>query len=52
MALARYHGPWRRSVLTGIGYDYDTFAADLATLLDQLDLREVVLAGSVREPGR
>jgi pimeloyl-ACP methyl ester carboxylesterase len=28
-----------------IGYDYDTFAADLATLLDTLDLRDAVLAG-------
>ena len=28
-----------------VGYDYDTLAADLAVLLDQLDLREVVLAG-------
>src|SRR5579859_2750161 len=27
------------------GYDYDTFAADLATLLDHLDLRDAVLAG-------
>lgn len=27
------------------GYDYDTFAADLAALLDFLDLREVLLAG-------
>ena len=27
------------------GYDYDTFAADLAALLDILDLREVVLVG-------
>ncbi len=27
------------------GYDYDTFAADLATLLDALDLREAVLVG-------
>jgi non-heme chloroperoxidase len=27
------------------GYDYDTFAADLKTLLDTLDLRDVVLAG-------
>jgi non-heme chloroperoxidase len=27
------------------GYDYDTLAADLAALLDRLDLREVVLAG-------
>src|SRR5689334_21146262 len=28
-----------------VGYDYDTLAADLATLLDRLDLTEVVLAG-------
>jgi non-heme chloroperoxidase len=28
-----------------VGYDYDTLAADLAALLDQLDLREIVLAG-------
>jgi non-heme chloroperoxidase len=28
-----------------VGYDYDTLAADLAALLDQLDLREAVLAG-------
>ena len=27
------------------GYDYDTFAADLKTLLDALDLEDVVLAG-------
>ena len=27
------------------GYDYDTFAADLKALVDQLDLREIVLAG-------
>ena len=27
------------------GYDYDTFAADLHTLLETLDLREVTLAG-------
>ena len=27
------------------GYDYDTFAADLATLLDTLDLRGAVLVG-------
>jgi non-heme chloroperoxidase len=27
------------------GYDYDTFAADLHTLLTQLDLRDVVLVG-------
>ena len=28
-----------------VGYDYDTLAADLGTLLDQLDLRDIVLAG-------
>jgi non-heme chloroperoxidase len=28
-----------------VGYNYDTLAADLGVLLDQLDLREVVLAG-------
>ena len=28
-----------------VGYDYDTLAADLAALLDQLDLRDTVLAG-------
>jgi len=28
-----------------VGYDYDTFAADLAALLEHLDLRDVVLAG-------
>jgi non-heme chloroperoxidase len=28
-----------------VGYDYDTLAADLAVLLDELDLREAVLAG-------
>jgi non-heme chloroperoxidase len=28
-----------------VGYDYDTLAADLAAVLDQLDLRDVVLAG-------
>ncbi len=27
------------------GYDYDTFAADLSTLLEHLDLRDAVLAG-------
>jgi non-heme chloroperoxidase len=27
------------------GYDYDTFAADLKALVDELDLREAVLAG-------
>lgn len=28
-----------------VGYDYDTFAADLKTLLDHLDLHDVVLVG-------
>jgi pimeloyl-ACP methyl ester carboxylesterase len=28
-----------------VGYDYDTFAADLSTLLEHLDLREAVLVG-------
>jgi non-heme chloroperoxidase len=34
-----------RSSQPTIGYDYDTFAADLKTLLDHLDLNDVVLAG-------
>jgi non-heme chloroperoxidase len=34
-----------RSSKVGTGYDYDTFAADLNTLLETLDLREVVLVG-------
>ncbi len=33
------------STKTGGGYDYDTFAADLHSLLDELDLYEVVLVG-------
>jgi non-heme chloroperoxidase len=28
-----------------IGYDYDTFTGDLKTLMDKLDLRDVVIAG-------
>lgn len=28
-----------------VGYDYDTFAADLNTLLETLDLRDVILVG-------
>jgi non-heme chloroperoxidase len=28
-----------------VGYDYDTFAADLAALLEHLDLRDAVLVG-------
>lgn len=34
-----------RSSKVGTGYDYDTFAADLNTLLETLDLREVILVG-------
>ncbi|WP_277207246.1 alpha/beta fold hydrolase [Isoptericola croceus] len=29
----------------GTGYDYDTFAADLSTVLETLDLRDVILVG-------
>jgi non-heme chloroperoxidase len=34
-----------RSSKPTTGYDYDTFAADLKTVLDTLDLRDVVLVG-------
>ncbi|KUL71201.1 MULTISPECIES: alpha/beta fold hydrolase [unclassified Streptomyces] len=34
-----------RSSKTMTGYDYDTFAADLDTVLTQLDLRDAVLVG-------
>ncbi|GAB3551433.1 bromoperoxidase [Arthrobacter tumbae] len=34
-----------RSSKAGSGYDYDTFAADLHTLLETLDLRDVTLVG-------
>jgi non-heme chloroperoxidase len=34
-----------RSSQPATGYDYDTFAADLHTLLEHLDLRDAVLAG-------
>ena len=34
-----------RSSQPASGYDYDTFAADLNTLLEHLDLREAVLVG-------
>ena len=33
------------STKAGSGYDYDTFAADLHALIEDLDLREVVLVG-------
>jgi len=34
-----------RSSKVGSGYDYDTFAADLNTVLETLDLRDAVLVG-------
>ena len=34
-----------RSSQPTLGYDYDTFAADLHALLEHLDLRDVILAG-------
>jgi len=34
-----------RSSQTATGYDYDTFAADLAALIDELDLRDLTLIG-------
>lgn len=34
-----------QSSKVGTGYDYDTFAADLNTLMETLDLRDVVLVG-------
>ena len=34
-----------RSSQPTTGYDYDTFAADLKTLLDQLELNDIVLGG-------
>jgi non-heme chloroperoxidase len=34
-----------RSSKVGTGYDYDTFAADLHTILETLDLRDVTLVG-------
>ncbi|SDD22084.1 alpha/beta fold hydrolase [Auraticoccus monumenti] len=34
-----------QSSKVGTGYDYDTFAADLSTVLETLDLRDVVLVG-------
>jgi pimeloyl-ACP methyl ester carboxylesterase len=34
-----------QSSKVGSGYDYDTFAADLHTVLETLDLRDVVLVG-------
>jgi non-heme chloroperoxidase len=34
-----------KSSQPAVGYDYDTFAADLNTLLESLDLRDAVLVG-------
>jgi non-heme chloroperoxidase len=34
-----------RSSQPTVGYDYDTFAADLNTLIEHLDLREMILVG-------
>ncbi|MFI8525600.1 alpha/beta fold hydrolase [Promicromonospora sukumoe] len=34
-----------KSSKVGAGYDYDTFAADLNTVLNTLDLRDVILVG-------
>jgi non-heme chloroperoxidase len=34
-----------RSDQPAVGYDYDTFAADLNTLLEHLDVQDIVLAG-------
>src|SRR5215467_12547655 len=44
----RGHG---RSDDPGHGYDYDGFADDLAAVLEQLDLRNVVLVGHSMGPG-
>ena len=34
-----------KSSQPAVGYDYDTFAADLKTLMDELDLRDATLVG-------
>jgi pimeloyl-ACP methyl ester carboxylesterase len=34
-----------KSSQTALGYDYDTFAADLAVIMDELDLRDATLVG-------
>jgi len=36
---------FRQSSQPTVGYDYDTFAADLNKLLEHLDLNDIVLAG-------
>jgi pimeloyl-ACP methyl ester carboxylesterase len=40
-----------RSSHPTIGYDYDTFAADLAALMDKLDLRDTTLVGHAMGTG-
>ena len=44
----RGHG---RSAEPGNGYDYDTLADDLAAVLEELDLRDVMLIGHSMAPG-
>ncbi len=44
----RGHG---RSAEPGSGYDYDTLADDLAAVLEELDLRDVMLIGHSMAPG-
>jgi len=44
----RGHG---RSAQPGHGYDYDTLADDLAAVLEELDLRDVMLVGHSMAPG-
>jgi peroxiredoxin len=41
-----------KSSKTTKGYEYDTFAADLKTLLDTLDLNNVVLVGFSMAPAK
>lgn len=36
---------WGQSSQPAIGYDYDTFAADLNALMEHLDLRDAILVG-------
>src|SRR5215813_1465357 len=36
---------WGDSSQPATGYDYDTFASDLKTLIDELDLHDVTLVG-------
>lgn len=39
------HRGFGNSSQPSLGYDYDTFTADLNTLMTKLDLRDVVLVG-------